>query len=92
MRECEQARASELTLDVISDPEPGALLRVLQQFANLNLLPTYFTAEACDDGTLSMRLEVTDCAPQVLERISAKLGQMPCIRESSWHYARSSST
>lgn len=92
MREGEPPLASALVLQVISDADPGALLRVLQQFVSLNLLPHYFLAQTSRDGTVTMRLEVADCPPQMLERISARLEQIPCIHRACWRPASVAAT
>ncbi len=74
-----------LTLRVAAEPDPGALVRVLERFQNLNLLPRRVIAEWGTAGILHVQVDIGGVPEETVNRIAAKLGQVPCILSAHWH-------
>jgi hypothetical protein len=76
---------SVLRLRVVADADPTALVRVLERFQNLNVVPRKVLGEVCITGVFHVEVDVTGIAEGTLERIAAKLAGTPCIHSASWH-------
>jgi hypothetical protein len=70
-------------LFVVADADPGTLLRVLQRFASLNLVPRRVIAERCGEDLLHIEVDAVNCSPRLIEQIAAKLSQLPTIHDVS---------
>jgi hypothetical protein len=80
-------RFSLLRLRVVAEADAGALLRVLERFHNLGVLPRRVIAEFTSSDLLSIQLDVAGLEESRLTLIAAKLGEMPCVSQAYWHYA-----
>jgi hypothetical protein len=78
---------SLLRLRVVAEADAGALLRVLERFQNLGVLPRRVIAEFTSSDLLSIQLDVAGLEESRLTLIAAKLGEMPCVSQAYWHYA-----
>ena len=78
---------SLLRLRVVAEADPGALMRVLERFQNLGVLPRRVIAEFTSCDLLSVQLDVIGLEESRLSLIAAKLEQMPCVQQAYWHYA-----
>ena len=75
---------SLLRLHVVADAEPGALVRVLERFQNLNVLPRRVIAELGIAGTFHIEVDIGDVSPETMTLIAAKLRQSPIIENAYW--------
>jgi hypothetical protein len=80
-------RFSLLRLRVVAEADAGALMRVLERFQNLGVLPRRVIAEFTSSDLLSIQLDVAGLEESRLTLIAAKLGEMPCVSQAYWHYA-----
>jgi hypothetical protein len=78
---------SLLRLRVVAEADAGALMRVLERFQNLGVLPRRVIAEFTTADSLSIQLDVAGLEEARLTLIAAKLGEMPCVTRAYWHYA-----
>jgi hypothetical protein len=78
---------SLLRLRVVAEADAGALMRVLERFQNLGVLPRRVIAEFTTTDSLSIQLDVAGLEESRLTLIAAKLGEMPCVTQAYWHYA-----
>jgi hypothetical protein len=78
---------SLLRLRVVAEADAGALMRVLERFQNLGVLPRRVIAEFTTADSLSIQLDVAGLEESRLTLIAAKLGEMPCVTQAYWHYA-----
>ena len=78
---------SLLRLRVVAEADAGALMRVLERFQNLGVLPRRVIAEFTTADSLSVQLHVAGLEESRLTLIAAKLGEMPCVTQAYWHYA-----
>jgi hypothetical protein len=74
-----------LHLRVTAEPDPGALARVLERFQNLNMLPRRVMAEWATTGVVHVQIEVAGLPEETVDRIAAKIAQVPCILNAYWH-------
>jgi hypothetical protein len=74
-------------LRVVAEADSGALMRVLERFQNLNVLPRRVIAEFGTHGTMHIQVDVSGMAESTLNLIAAKLGQVPTILDAYWHHA-----
>lgn len=78
---------SLLRLRVVAEADAGALMRVLERFQNLGILPRKVIAEFTTSDLLSIQLDVAGLEESRLSLIAAKLGELPCVTHAYWHYA-----
>ena len=78
---------SLLRLRVVAEADAGALMRVLERFQNLGVLPRKVIAEFTTSDLLSIQLDVAGLEESRLSLIAAKLGELPCVTHAYWHYA-----
>ena len=78
---------SLLRLRVVAEADAGALMRVLERFQNLGVLPRRVIAEFTTTDSLTIQLDVAGLEESRLTLIAAKLGEMPCVTRAYWHYA-----
>jgi hypothetical protein len=78
---------SLLRLRVVAEADAGALMRVLERFQNLGVLPRRVIAEFTTTDSLSIQLDVAGLEESRLSLIAAKLGELPCVTQAYWHYA-----
>jgi hypothetical protein len=55
---CSQSSGSLLRLQVVADADPTALLRVLERFQNLDIVPRRITAEFGTNNILHVAVDV----------------------------------
>jgi hypothetical protein len=77
---------SLLRLRVVAEADAGALLRVLERFHNLGILPRRVIAEFTTTDSVSIQLDVAGLEESRLTLIAAKLGELPFITQAYWHY------
>jgi hypothetical protein len=78
---------SLLRLRVVAEADASALMRVLERFQNLGVLPRRVVAEFTSSDSLSIQLDVAGLEESRLTLIATKLGEMPCVAQAYWHYA-----
>lgn len=74
-------------LKVVADADPGALMRVLERFQNLGVLPRRVIAEFTTADSLCIEVDVSGIEESSMSIIAAKLNQVPFVTEAYWHYA-----
>jgi hypothetical protein len=77
---------SLLRLRVVAEADAGALMRVLERFQNLGVLPRRVIAEFTTTDSVSIQLDVAGLEESRLTLIAAKLGELPFITQAYWHY------
>lgn len=78
---------SVLRLKVVAEADSGALMRVLERFQNLGVLPRRVVAEFTTTDVMSIQVDVSGIEENRLTLIAAKVGQIPCVSQAYWHYA-----
>jgi len=78
---------SLLRLRVVAEADAGVLMRVLERFQNLGVLPRRVIAEFTTTESVSIQLDVAGMEESRLTIIAAKLGEMPFVTRAYWHYA-----
>jgi hypothetical protein len=78
---------SVVRLKVIAEADSGALMRVLERFQNLGVLPRRVIAEFTTTDCMSIQVDVSGVEENRMTLIAAKLGQIPCVSQAYWHYA-----
>ena len=78
---------SLLRLRVVAEADAGVLMRVLERFQNLGVLPRRVIAEFTSADSVSIQLDVAGMEESRLTCIAAKLGEMPFVTRAYWHYA-----
>ena len=68
---------SLLRLRVVAEADAGALMRVLERFQNLGVLPRRVIAEFTTTDSVSIQLDVAGLEESRLTLIAAKLGELP---------------
>jgi hypothetical protein len=74
-------------LRVVAEADSGALMRVLERFHNLGVLPRRVIAEFTSAELLCIQVDVSGVEESRMSIIAAKLGQVPFVTEAYWHYA-----
>ena len=77
---------SLLRLRVVAEADAGALMRVLERFQNLGILPRRVIAEFTTSDSVSIQLDVAGLEESRLSLIAAKLGELPFVTQAYWHY------
>jgi len=78
---------SLVRLKVVAEADAGALMRVLERFHNLGVLPRRVIAEFTTADSLSIQVDIAGVEESRMSLIAAKLGQIPCVSQAYWHYA-----
>ena len=78
---------SLLRLKVVAEADAGALMRVLERFHNLGVLPRRVIAEFTTADSLSIQVDIAGVEENRMTLIAAKLAQIPCVSQAYWHYA-----
>jgi hypothetical protein len=78
---------SVLRLKVVAEADSGALMRVLERFQNIGVLPRRVVAEFTTTESMSIQVDIAGVEESRLTLIAAKLGQIPCVTQAYWHYA-----
>ena len=81
------ANHSFLRLRVVAEADSGALMRVLERFQNIGVLPRRVIAEFTTTESMSIQVDIAGIDESRMTLIAAKVGQIPCVSESYWHYA-----
>lgn len=80
-------QVSLLRLKVVAEADAGALLRVLERFHNLGILPRRVIAELTTTDSLSIQVDVAGLEETRLSLIASKIGEIPSVSRAYWHYA-----
>lgn len=75
--------ATLLRLRVTAEPDSGALIRVLERFQILNLIPRRVIAD-CGTQQLHIHIDIFGIPEERLTLITAKLSQVPCVIGAQW--------
>lgn len=78
------AQSSALTVFVTAELDPAALLRVLEPFRSINVIPRRTLAEIEPPALLRIRLEFTDLTARRLALIATRIQNAPCILDVTW--------
>jgi hypothetical protein len=78
---------SVLRLKVVAEADSGALMRVLERFQNLGVLPRRVLAEFTTTDSMSIQVDIAGLEENRMTLIAAKVGQIPCVSQAYWHYA-----
>jgi hypothetical protein len=78
---------SLLRLRVVSEAEPGALVRVLQQFQNLNFVPRRVVAECSTVGVFHVSVDIFGMTEERMTLVTAKINEMTCVHNAYWCHA-----
>jgi hypothetical protein len=76
---------SRRRLHVVADADPGAIVRVVERFQNLNIIPRRLSAEFSSNDILHIEVDVCGLPDEQLTLISGKICQAPCIVNAYWH-------
>jgi len=74
-------------LKVVAEADSGALMRVLERFHNLGVLPRRVVAEFGTTDLLNIQVDIAGVEESRMTLIAAKLTQIPCVSHAYWHYA-----
>jgi hypothetical protein len=74
-----------LRLRVVADADAGALVRVLERFQNLNVVPRKVLAELSIRGVFHVDIDISGITRDCMDIIAAKIGEAPCIHSARWH-------
>jgi hypothetical protein len=74
-----------LRLRIVADADPITLVRVLDRFQNLNVMPRKVTAELCTTGLYHVEVDVFGISEDTLRMIAGKLCETTCIRTAHWY-------
>lgn len=74
-------------LKVVAEADAGALMRVLERFQNMGVLPRRVVAEFTTADSLAIQVDIAGVEEQRMSLIAAKLGQIPSVSHAYWHYA-----
>ena len=80
-------QVSLLRLRVLAEADSGALMRTLERFQNLGVVPRRVVTEFTTADTMSIQVDVCGLDEERLSLIANKLGQVPCVMRAYWHYA-----
>lgn len=80
-------QVSLLRLKVLAEADSGALMRTLERFQNLGVVPRRVITEFTTTDTMSIQVDVCGLDEARLSLIANKLGQVPCVLRAYWHYA-----
>jgi hypothetical protein len=66
-------------LRVFAERDPGVLLRVLERFSNLNIVPDRVSAVCGPGDEMFIEIEVTDIPSATCALIAEKIVQLPAV-------------
>lgn len=66
-------------LRVLADRDPGVLLRVLERFSNLNVIPDRFNAKCGPGSQITIEIELTEVPTATCALIAAKVAQLSAV-------------
>jgi hypothetical protein len=76
---------SILRLSVIAEADPGALMRVVERFQGLNIIPRRVIAEHGTDQLIRIQVDIAGLAESHLTLIAAKISQVPFVLNAYWY-------
>ncbi len=76
-----------LRLKVVAEADSGALMRVLERFQNIGVLPRRVICEFTTTDCMSIQVDIAGVEENRMTLIAAKVGQIPCVSHAYWHYA-----
>jgi hypothetical protein len=71
-------------LQVVAEADLGALVRVLERFQNLNVVPRRVTAELGANDILHIAVDICGVADDRIALIANKVRQVPTIIDAHW--------
>lgn len=74
--------ASPVVFEVLADPSPGLLPRLLQPLARRNLVPQHVAAE-CAGAAMTVRIGLQEVPPGMLALIEGNLRQVVGVQQLS---------
>jgi hypothetical protein len=80
-------QVSLFRLKVFAEANSGALMRTLERFQNIGVMPRRVVAELTSGDMLCIQVDVAGIDESRLSLIANKLAQTPCVMRSYWHYA-----
>jgi hypothetical protein len=80
-------QVSLLRLRVLAEADSGALMRTLERFQNLGVVPRRVITEFSTCDTMSIQVDVCGLEEARLTLIANKLAQVPSVLGAYWHYA-----
>ena len=80
-------QVSLLRLRVLAEADSGALMRTLERFHNLGVIPRRVITEFTTADTMSIQVDVCGLEESRLSLIANKIGQVPSVLRAYWHYA-----
>jgi hypothetical protein len=75
-------------LCVLAERDPGVLLRILERFSNLNIVPGRVSAVCGPGDEIVIEIEVTDIPSATCVLIAAKIVQLPSVLNALLDNAR----
>lgn len=81
---CSQSSCSLLRLQVVADADPTALMRVLERFQNLNIVPRRITAEFGTNDILHIAVDIFGVPEGQLAQIANKICQAASVVNVHW--------
>lgn len=78
---------SVMKLRVLAEADSSALLRTLERFQNLGIVPRRVITEFTTADTMSIQVDVCGLDESRLTLIANKLAQVPSVLRAYWHYA-----
>ena len=77
---------SLLRLKVVAEADAGALMRVLERFHNLGVLPRRVIAEFTTADSLCIQVDVRASKRAACRSSPRSSAQIPCVSQAYWHY------
>ena len=77
---------ARLALRVTAEADPSALARIIAFFQNRNLIPMRVEAEFATNRILHIRIDTSDVPDEQMVLIAAKVCEVPCVLNASWHH------
>jgi hypothetical protein len=67
---------------VLAERDPGVLLRVLERFSNVNIVPDRFNAVCGPGGQILIEIEPMDIPAAASCSVVATIGQVPALLDT----------
>jgi len=72
-------------LHVEAEADPGIVIRILERFQTLNLIPRRVSADATTTERIYIDLQLSVCSVERIASIAAKIQQLPTVIHARWH-------
>jgi hypothetical protein len=77
--------SSLLRLRVVADADPGAIVRVLERFQALNVVPRRVVAEFGIGDIIHIEVDVFGLPKTQMDLVAAKLRESVSVTRAYWH-------